>query len=185
MARKLRDTNAETKFNYDYLSGNIMLLIWNAYTELGNIMQLSVTSAPIHSDKSACSYPGWSSIFEQGVGHYVRPRRRPSGDDGYIKDGAHTDAFAALATAAVGEYFKRQRFLRLGQARVFVFRITITDPVKRVMIQAHAGYFGWYVTDGRRKSSAGVLPNIAAVGEIAGGHLDQRTKRRLCQACSF
>lgn len=124
----------------DYLSGNIMLLDWNAYTELGNIMQLSVTSAPIHSDKKRVFISRLEFDFEQGVGTTSGQGEDPVVMMDISKDGGRTWTLLQpwRQLGKIGEYFKRQRFLRLGQARVFVFRITITDPVKRVMIQAHA-----------------------------------------------
>lgn len=36
----------------------------------------------------------------------------------------------------IGEYRKRVRFLRLGSARDRIFRISISDPVKRVILSA-------------------------------------------------
>jgi len=37
----------------------------------------------------------------------------------------------------VGEYTKRVKWFRLGQSRDRIFRITISDPVKRVIISGH------------------------------------------------
>ena len=44
----------------------------------------------------------------------------------------------------IGEYLKRLRWLRLGQARQWVFEVRITDPIPRVIIAAHADYVKGY-----------------------------------------
>ena len=124
----------------DALSGNIMLLDWNNYTEMGNTMLMSATSAPIHADKKRVFVSRFEFDFEQGVGTATGQGQDPQIMLDVSKDGGRTWTIlqAKRSLGKIGEYFKRQRFLRLGQARVFVFRATISDPVKRVMIQAHA-----------------------------------------------
>ena len=42
----------------------------------------------------------------------------------------------AQSMGEIGEYRKRVKFWRLGQDRYRVYRITISDPVKRVILSA-------------------------------------------------
>jgi len=42
----------------------------------------------------------------------------------------------SVSMGKTGEYRKRLKFWRLGQARDRVYRITISDPVKRVILAA-------------------------------------------------
>jgi len=41
-----------------------------------------------------------------------------------------------LSMGKIGEYHKRVKAWRLGQARERVYRVTISDPVKRVILSA-------------------------------------------------
>jgi hypothetical protein len=53
------------------------------------------------------------------------------------KDGGHTwgnERFCDMGK--VGEYKARAKWTRLGQARDWVFKLIISDPVKRVLINA-------------------------------------------------
>lgn len=125
----------------DYVTGQVMLLDWNNYTETGNPMQMSVTSVPIQSDKKRVFISRLEFDFEQGDGLTIGQGQNPVVMLDISKDGGRTwrpliQPWRSLGK--IGEYYRRQRYLRLGQARVFVFRIRITDPVKRVMIQCHA-----------------------------------------------
>ena len=59
---------------------------------------------------------------------------------GWSVDGAQT--FKPLqfwrSMGMIGQYLTRLRWLRMGQARQWVFCISVTDPVPRVIIAAHA-----------------------------------------------
>lgn len=61
----------------------------------------------------------------------------------YSKDGGFTYSTPQLPRSLghSGEYLTRLRWLRLGQAREWYFRLTITDPVQRVIIAAHADMY--------------------------------------------
>jgi hypothetical protein len=72
--------------------------------------------------------------FETGVGNAVA-----AGDDPQVmlqvsRDGGRTwGAEMQLPLGKIGEYEKRVEQRRLGTARDFVFKLRITDPVKRVL----------------------------------------------------
>lgn len=124
----------------DYSTGNVMLLDWNNWTELGNPMVASGTSVPIQSDKKRVFISRLEFDFEQGVGTVSGHGQNPVVLLDISKDGGRTwlPLQPSRSLGKIGQYLARQRFLRLGCAFVFVFRFSISDPVKRVMIQAHA-----------------------------------------------
>jgi hypothetical protein len=124
----------------DYATGNVMLLDWDNWTELGNPMVAVGTSVPIQSDKKRLFISRLEFDFEQGVGTTTGQGQDPVVMLDISKDGGRTwvPLQPTRSLGKIGEYLKRQRFLRLGCAFVFVFRFSISDPVKRVMIQAHA-----------------------------------------------
>lgn len=124
----------------DYDSGNVMLLDWSTYTEIGNPMQLSCTSVPIHADKKRVFISRLEFDFEAGVGTATGQGQNPQVMLDISKDGGRTWKILQpwRSLGRIGEYLRRQRFLRMGQAWVLVFRVTISDPVKRVLINAHA-----------------------------------------------
>lgn len=124
----------------DYDSGNIMLLDWENWTELGNPMVATGTSVPIQSDKKRIFVSRLEFDFEQGVGTTTGQGQNPVVMLDISKDGGRTwvPLQPRRSLGKIGEYLARQRYLRLGSAFVFVFRFSISDPVKRVMIQAHA-----------------------------------------------
>jgi hypothetical protein len=61
----------------------------------------------------------------------------------YSKDGGFTFSTPQLprSLGQGGQYLTRLRWLRLGQAREWYFRLTIIDPVKRVIIGAYADMY--------------------------------------------
>jgi hypothetical protein len=124
----------------DVYSGAMMLLDWDTFTEMGNPLEMSVTSVPIHSDKKRVFISRLEFDFEQGVGTTTGQGSSPNVMMDVSKDGGRTWKILQpwRSLGKIGEYLRRQRYLRLGQARVWVFRFRISDPVKRVMIQAHA-----------------------------------------------
>lgn len=124
----------------DYYTGTVYLLDWNNYTENGNPMIASATSAPLHADKKRVFISRLEFDFEQGVGVTTGQGQDPQVMLEISKDGGRTwitlQPWRSLGR--IGQYLARQRYLRLGQAWVFVTRFSISDPVKRVMINAHA-----------------------------------------------
>lgn len=125
----------------DQYTGTIALMDWSTYTELGNTIKMQATSVPFHSDKKRVFVSRLEFDMEQGVGTTSGQGANPVVMLEMSKDGGRT--WVALqpqrSLGQIGRYATRQRFLRLGQSmNGYVFRATVTDPVKRVLIQAHA-----------------------------------------------
>lgn len=125
----------------DQYSGAVGLMDWTSYTEFGNTIKMQATSVPFHSDKKRVFISRLEFDMEQGVGTTTGQGQNPVVMLEMSKDGGRT--WVALqprrSLGQIGRYATRQRYLRLGQSmNGYVFRATITDPVKRVLIQAHA-----------------------------------------------
>ncbi len=124
----------------DAFSGKIGYLSHHTYTELGNTTQLLAVSPPIHSDRKRVFIPRFEMDIEGGVGLATGQGSSPQVMLRISRDGGRTwgDHQLWQSMGAIGEYRTRMRWLRLGQAREWVFEITISDPVKRTVISAHA-----------------------------------------------
>lgn len=124
----------------DSVSGRIGSLEHHVATEFGNTIQMRAVSPPIHADRKRVFIPRFEMDIEAGVGIENGQGSDPQVMLRYSKDGGFTWSDRQLWTTmgAVGAYNTRMRWLRLGQAREWVFEITISDPVRRNVIAAHA-----------------------------------------------
>jgi hypothetical protein len=124
----------------DAFDNHVGLLNWDVNTEYGNIIRLLAYSPTLHQDRQRIFISRFELDIESGVGV-----TDGNGSDPQIllevsRDGGRT--FGVLqphrSIGRKGAYLTRQRWLRMGNARQWVFRISITDPVKRNIISAHA-----------------------------------------------
>jgi hypothetical protein len=124
----------------DLLTGTIWMLDWNNYTEDGNTIEMLVHSASLHQDRLRIFVPRLELDMETGVGLTTGQGSDPQAMLRWSKDGGKT--WSTLqpwrSIGKIGEYQKRLRWLGLGQAYQWIFELVITDPVKRVLIAAHA-----------------------------------------------
>lgn len=124
----------------DAFNGSINKIDWSVYTEVGNTIRGLAHSIPYHSDRKRLFISRFELDIQAGVGLTTGQGSDPQIMLSWSKDGGHT--WLTLqpwrSMGKIGEYLRRLRWLRLGQARQWVFRISITDPVQRVVIAAHA-----------------------------------------------
>ena len=124
----------------DAVNGNVNLCDWTTYTELGNTIRGLAYSIPYHQDRKNLFVSRFELDIQAGVGLTSGQGSDPQIMLGWSVDGART--FKTLqpwrSMGQVGEYLKRLRWLRMGKGRQFVFVISCTDPVPRVIIAAHA-----------------------------------------------
>lgn len=130
----------------DAVTGVISYLDWSNYTELGNPLKMLIHSAPIHSDRLPVYVNRLELDMQTGYG--LAPGVSvPSGLSDAPKamlrksrDGGITWSKAQVwrSLGAVGEYVRRLRWLSQGRAYQWVFELTISDAVPRVLIGAHA-----------------------------------------------
>lgn len=124
----------------DSLSSMVGMLDWTIYTELGNTMRGLAYSIPYHQDRKRLFFSRFELDVQAGVGLTTGQGSDPQIMLSWSVDGANT--FKPLqpwrSMGKIGQYLRRLRWLRMGQGRQFVFCISITDPIPRVIISAHA-----------------------------------------------
>lgn len=121
----------------DWENGNLYILDLNVYTDNGQPIVARRTGAFV----SARSYHMLQIDFETGVGLISGQGSDPVAQLQWSDDGGKTWSNQHEAKIGkVGEYQLRVRWRRLGTPRKFglprVFRVTITDPVKRAITSA-------------------------------------------------
>jgi hypothetical protein len=124
----------------DAFSNTIAFLDPDTYTELGVPMIGSCVAPPIHSDRKRVFMSRYELDVEAGVGLTTGQGSDPQIMLDWSDDGGHTwsgvQQWSSLGR--IGEYRHRMRWLRKGQARERIIRATMSDPVKRTILAAHA-----------------------------------------------
>lgn len=124
----------------DAYDGVISKIDWDAYTERGNTIQALLHSVPLHKDRARIFLSKLEVDMETGVGLNTGQGSDPQVMLRYSRDGGRTWSAQQppRSLGKIGEYLKRLRWLALGQARSWTFELTISDPIRRVFIAAHA-----------------------------------------------
>lgn len=139
-----RAVTAFQAFNNTYfgdgINSTVNLMDWTTYTELGNTIRGLAYSIPYNKDRKRLFVSRIELDIQAGVGTPSGAGSNPQIMLTWSTDGANT--FKPLqfwrSMGKIGQYLKRLRWLRMGQGRQFVFQISCTDPVPRVIIAAHA-----------------------------------------------
>ena len=122
---------------FDYENGNIYLIDPSVYTDNGDPIRSVLTSRHFFSDYDRVTVNRLFVDFETGVGIVSGQGSDPQVMLRTSRDGGHTWGNELRASLGkIGEYGARAEFRRLGTARDFVFELSITDPVKRVIVGA-------------------------------------------------
>lgn len=124
----------------DCYSGRIGYLDNSVFTEFGNLLQAYFVSPPIHNDRKRVFCSRFELDVETGVGNTLDPGSNPQIMLDWSDDGGRTFRGPQMwsSMGKIGEYTRRLRWLRNGQARQRVYRVVISDPVPRVIISAHS-----------------------------------------------
>jgi hypothetical protein len=118
----------------DYQLGRLYRVDEDVYSDNGTNIPWEMDTRHFFKDYDRVTVDALVADFETGVGNAVAP-----GDDPQVmlqisRDGGRTwGAEMMLSLGKVGEYKKRVEQRRLGTARDFVFKLRITDPVKRAL----------------------------------------------------
>ncbi len=124
----------------DAFSGTVGYLTDTTYTELSNTVQGLAVSPPVHQDRKRMFHAAFELKVESGVGIASGQGSDPqimldwSDDEGHT----YTDQQEWSSMGAGGAYTTRLRWTRLGQSRDRRYRITVSDPVPRTILAAHA-----------------------------------------------
>lgn len=124
----------------DAYSGKVGYLDGDTYTEFGSIMRGLATGSPLHSDRKRVFMSKFELDIESGVGLTTGQGSDPQIMYDYSDDGGRTWSQRQQwqSMGAKGAYRQRLRWKRQGSFRQRIPRIHISDPVKRVIIAAHA-----------------------------------------------
>lgn len=124
----------------DQFSNNIGKLSSTTYTEYGNPIIGTAISPPVHKNRKRVFMPLFELDVQTGVGLTSGQGSDPQIMLDWSKDGGRTwSAFQPWQSMGkIGAYLQRLRWKKLGQGRQWLMRITISDPVPRVIISAFA-----------------------------------------------
>lgn len=128
------------EFIGDAFSGKIGYLSETTYDELGTTTRMLCVGTNLNSDRKRVSIPRLEIDIEAGVGIASGQGSNPQAMLRISKDGGRNfgNQQRYRSIGKIGANRSRMRWLKNGQAREWVFELTISDPVKRVIIQAHA-----------------------------------------------
>lgn len=123
----------------DYRNGNIYIYDLDTYTDNGQIVPRIRQSPHISDSLNRVFYSLFEVDMQFGVG-------LPNGGNPVItletsSDGGATWSNPIRATfGSTGDYLKRARWQRLGSSRDRMFRVTVTEPVRCVMLSAYLDF---------------------------------------------
>jgi hypothetical protein len=121
----------------DRYSNALGYLSPDTFTEFGEILRVECTSPPVSEDNAAITHDVLELVFECGVGLATGQGSDPQVMLQFSNDGGRTwssEKWRGLGVA--GEFKRRTRWNRLGQARDRIYRYAISDPVRRNLILA-------------------------------------------------
>lgn len=125
----------------DYFNGSIWVENWDTFTENGNTIEAVIDSVTIHSDKKRVFIARVELDIQAGVGTTTGQGSDPVVQMQWSKDGGMT--WSSLqpwrSMGKIGAYTQRLRWMsQMGSAYQWILRFVISDPVRRVIIAAHA-----------------------------------------------
>ena len=123
----------------DYQNANLYELDEETYTDNGNIIKRIRTGGHVHSDRKRMFFEEFEIDLERGVGLVTGQGNNPNAVLQWSDDGGFTwsNEYNGII-GKMGNYLARCHWHRLGMSRDRVFRLTISDPVKSVLIGARA-----------------------------------------------
>lgn len=122
----------------DYVSGKIYELSSTAYSDNGNPITRQRVTPHVAKDMARIFFQSLQLDIESGTGlDGIQQGTNPQAVLQWSNDGGHNWSNEVWTSfGAIGATKFRAIWRRLGQARSRVFRVTITDPVKVVMMGA-------------------------------------------------
>lgn len=130
-----------TANTFDYLiSGTPTTPATGTITASLELPNIRVRTTPhVHKDQKRIIYHSLEIDFESGVGVPYGQGSTPTAMLRWSDDGGHTWSNThSVSIGAIGKYRARARWTRLGSSRDRIFELTISDPVKAVVIGANA-----------------------------------------------
>jgi len=125
----------------DVIDGRIGELNPDVYTEYENIIIRRVATQPFQNNMQSVFFPTLELTVESGVGNTDAPDPQITLERS--KDGKTWSGPISRSIGKIGEYSRRAIWRRNGRASRFeIFRFTLTDAVKPVIIQLTANIIG-------------------------------------------
>ena len=127
----------------DFNSGNLYYFDVNTYTDNGTTIKRVRTTSNFNNESDMISVYNFVVEFETGVGLASGQGSDPEVMLRVSRDGGHTwgnEMWRKIG--ALGEYNKKALWTRLGQARTWTLELSVTDPVKWVVLGAYADVEG-------------------------------------------
>ncbi len=130
----LQFTLVDRAYVSDYGAGILYRVDKDVYTDNGMAIAFELDTRHFFKDYDRVTVDELVADFEGGVGIAVGQGSDPVVMISISRDGGRTwGAELQVALGALGEYLTRVSTRRLGTARDFVFKLRITDPVKRCL----------------------------------------------------
>lgn len=121
----------------DRTSNRLGLLDGNTFTEWGETMVATCTAPAVASNNELIPHASLELVFEQGVGVLSGQGVDPQVMLQWSDDGGRTwSNEIKRSLGKVGEFRGTALFNRLGQSRDRVYKYSVSDPVRRTLIQA-------------------------------------------------
>ena len=121
----------------DYSDGSICTLDATAYTENGTAIAREIIGKHFFADYNRVIVDELRVDFETGVGLNSGQGSNPQAMLSISKNNGHTFGTELwVSIGAIGAYFARAVWRRLGMGRDWVFKIRVTDPVPVVITGA-------------------------------------------------
>ncbi|MGB1214611.1 MAG: hypothetical protein ACPG4X_14700 [Pikeienuella sp.] len=120
----------------DAFVGQIGELDRDTFTEYGSVITGIITGPVSHADRKRINHRRLEIDIESGVGDSNGAASDPQMWLDYSDDGGRTWSAQqpVRSMGKIGEYLTRLRWLRMGQSRNRVYRLTVADAVKRSII---------------------------------------------------
>jgi hypothetical protein len=122
----------------DSHSGDIYELSLDKYTDNGATIRRVRTAQVVHNDRKRLFHSQLEIEFEAGVGAVFGDDSNPQAMLDWSDDGGHVwgnEHWTGIG--AIGEYKNRAVWRRLGASRERIYRLTVTNAVKPIVIGAH------------------------------------------------
>lgn len=121
----------------DWQNGKIYKMSQQTFTDNGVTIPCIRTCRHLTENLNRVFYQSLQIQFQPGVGLQTGQGSNPQAILEFSDDGGFTWSNQRLATIGqAGQFKNRCRWLQLGQARDRLFRVTVSDPVYRVIVSA-------------------------------------------------
>lgn len=118
----------------DYENGKIYRINQSVYSDNGDAIELELISRHVIDNDRNVAHHSLEILMETGVGLATGQGSAPQAMLQVSRDGGNTYGVERWADiGAIGEYETRVRWRRLGKGRDTVYKLRITDPIKRVI----------------------------------------------------